>query len=352
MKHKYFNHVIPVIFIFFIVTALSGCEKEPTETNPEVRQLPEAAVTVARVVKRTATNQIELVGTVEAVDRAKISAKISGNIISLPVSPGSRINKDDLLVEISAGEISAQVQQAKAQLEQAERNLAREQKLLLKNAATPESVKNLRDTVNIAAASFRESRTMLNYTRIKSPFAGIVTHKFANAGDLATPGKPLLQIESENELQVLTDIPEALVHTLSLGQQLTVHVPAAGKQLTGVITEISPTSDPASHTSPIKLKVHPAPNLRSGQFARVMFPLAGNDNLIIPVSALAPYGQMERVFVADGRTAHIRLVKTGAVIPFVTGEKMIEIVSGLSQDELVIIGTDRVLENGQPIVVR
>ena len=121
------------------------------------------------------------------------------------------MQQGELLIELSAGEISAQVQQAKAQLEQARRNLAREEKLLKKNAATPQTVKSLRDSARIAEAAYKEASTMLDYSRITAPFSGIITKKIANSGDLATPGKPLLYMEQENNLQVLTDIPEAMI---------------------------------------------------------------------------------------------------------------------------------------------
>ncbi len=147
------------------------------------------------MIKEIAGKQVEVVGTVQAVEQAEISAKISGNIVAFPVDLGSRVKQGDLLAELNAGEISAQVRQAKAQLEQTRRNLEREENLLKKNAATPETVKSLEDTARIATAAYRETRTMLDYTRITAPFSGIITRKMANVGDLATPGKPLLQIE-------------------------------------------------------------------------------------------------------------------------------------------------------------
>ena len=125
-------------------------------------------------------------GTVQAAESASIAAKISGNITDILVSPGSRVKQGDLLASISAGEISAKLLQVQAQLQQATRNLAREQSLLKKNAATVEMVKTLEDTKKIAEAAYKGARTMLSYTSINAPFDGIITKKHTNVGDLAT----------------------------------------------------------------------------------------------------------------------------------------------------------------------
>ncbi len=335
-----------------LIVLLSSCETKDSSTSNNVPSLPEAKVTVAKVTKRIATKQIEVVGTVQAVDRAEISSKITGNITRLPVDLGTRINSGDLLVEISAGEISAQLQQASAQLAQAKRNLAREQNLLKKNAATQETVNSLKDTVKIAEASYKKAQIMLKYTKITAPFTGIVTRKIANAGDLATPGKPLLQIERENKLQIITDIPEAMSQNIKKGDLLFAYIPAVGVRVEGEVSEVSPISDPSSRTTPIKLRIKPEPHLRSGQFARVTLSLAQTETFTIPVSAVVPYGQMQRVFVENDNKANLRLVRTGALIDADVKEQYIEILTGLSENETVIVSGNQTLENGQPIIIQ
>ncbi len=326
---------------------LVGCEKNATERTKTAQPLAPVVVSVFKVAKEIAGNQVEVVGTVQAVDQAEISAKISGNIIAFPVDLGSRVKQGELLAELSAGEISAQVQQAKAQLEQARRNLAREENLLKKNAATPETVKSLGDTARIAEAAHRETMTMLDYTRITAPFAGIVTRKLANVGDLATPGKPLLHIEEESKLQVLTDIPEAMILRVTRGDRLKVFVPSVGLAIEGTVAEVSPTADPSSRTAPIKLRLPANPRLRSGQFARVTLAMTQAETLMVPAAAVIPFGQMERVFVVDGDKAKLRLVRIGA-----RGDNHLEILSGLSEGETVVItGNDKLLD-GQPVTIK
>ena len=347
-----FTKIIPLLLFCLTLAMVNGCNKEEESHTEKKKSLPTAMVSIAKVTREVASNQIELVGTVEAVEQAEISSKITGNILSISVDLGSRITKGDILIKLSAGEISAQVQQTKAQLEQAKRNLAREEKLLKKNAATPETVKSLKDTVHIAQAALLESQTMLDYTIISAPFDGIITQKPANAGDLATPGKPLLRIEGENNLQILTDIPEAMIHKIKKGDVLQAKIPATNSDVSGVVTEVSPTADSSSRTTPIKLKINAAPQLRSGQFARVTLALDATETFAVPEAAILPYGQLERVFVVKNNQAQLRLVQTGVLLTGADGKKRIEVLSGLSEGETVIISGNSNLQSGQPLQIQ
>ncbi len=91
--------------------------------------------------------------------------------------PGSYVTKGDLLVEISAREIAAQLNQAQARLNQAGRNLSRERKLLKKHATTAETVKSMQDEYAVAKAAVQGARTMLGYATITAPFSGVITAK-------------------------------------------------------------------------------------------------------------------------------------------------------------------------------
>ncbi len=341
------NRFSSILIIIAITAFLTGCEKEKENSRKLSKVLPVAKVSIEKVTKRIAENQVEVVGTVQAVERAEISAKITGNIIALKVNLGSRVEQGELLIELSAEEISAQMQQAQAQLKQTKRNLTREENLLKKNATTAQTVKSLRDSTRIAEAAYREAKTMLNYTRVTAPFSGIITKKIGNIGDLATPGKVLLHIEEENNLQVLADIPEAMLLQIHIGDKLAVLVPSVNLRLEGIVEEVSPIADPSSRSAPIKLRIAPDSRLRSGQFARVTLTTERAETLTIPASALIPIGQMERVFVEKENKARLRLVRSGT-----RKDEYIEILSGLVEGETVITQGNRNLLDGQPIIIQ
>ncbi|HIP40085.1 MAG TPA: efflux RND transporter periplasmic adaptor subunit [Desulfocapsa sulfexigens] len=331
------------------IVFLPGCKNHEEQTRAEAPQLPTIAVTVGQVREEVARTRIEVVGTLEAVERASISARISGQIIELPVVLGSKVQKGDLLVKISAGEISAKVLQAEAQLSQVRRNLARERKLQKQGASTQETVKSLLDTSRIAEAAYKEAQTMLDYATVTAPFSGTVTKKIANIGDIASPGMILLQIENSDALQVIARIPEALLLKVSEGESLSIEIPAAGLTLMGDVAEVAPAADPISRTAPVKIDIASGPDLRVGQFARISLEGTGETTLMLEKSAVLSRGQMDLVFVVEKskNVARMRLVRTGVEY---NGD--VEIISGLELGEQVVVSNNEKLQDGQPIDIR
>ena len=304
-------------------------------------------VPVARVEAREIPSLVELTGTVQAAERAAISAKVSGVVSRVAVTLGSTVAAGEVLVTLEAGEITARLRQAEAQLAQAKRHLERDRGLLARNAATPDAVRTMADQFAIAQAAHQEARSMLAYTTITAPYAGVITAKRVNAGALATPGTVLLELEDNRRLQVRTALPESLIARVRLGDRLTVHVPAAGFEAAATVAEIGPASDPGSRTGAVTLDLPAAADLRSGQFARVRVPGASAIALLVPESAVVPAGQMDRVFVIEGDTARLRLVRTGQ-----RRDGLIEILAGLDPGELVATGNNRLLENGRRVQVQ
>lgn len=340
------NNCRSLLAVLAFTTLLAACSSGHDKEGRTAEKLPTADVRAVEATIGTPPRQVEIMGTVIASHSASIAAKISGNITELPVNPGSKVREGDILVVISAGEISAKLLQAQAQFEQADRNLNREKNLLKKNAATPETVKTLEESRRIAEAAYNEAKTMLSYTRIEAPFDGVITRKNANVGDLATPGTPLLQLENNESLQVLADIPEAMVLDIKIGDSLPVYIPAADIRTSGTVAEIAPSADPRSRTAPVKLDIDNNQKIRAGQFTRISLPGKKGEAVMVPASAVLPFGQMQRVFVADDSRARLQLVKTGLRF-----DDQVEILAGIDSGEKVITEGHQHLRDGQPIHV-
>ncbi len=331
--------------LILIALALPGCRAEHlTSQKPE--KLQAARVNTAKAAMKTAPLQVEILGTVQAVHSAVIAAKVSGNITSLNVNLGDKVRQGEILIKIDAGELQSKLDQAKAELTRAERNLTREKNLLKKGAATGENVKTQQDTVSISTASYQGASDMMQHTIIKAPFDGLVTKKLINLGDMATPGRPLLQIDNEKELQVISHLPETMLSAIHIGQELKITVPALKGQIIGKVAELAPIADPVSRTALMKLSLPPADGLRPGQFAKVNITKDTKQAVMIPKTAVFPIGQLERVFVVKAQTAHLRLVKTGAA----SGDE-VEIISGLAANEEIVTSTTLPLTDGQPLKI-
>lgn len=286
----------------------------------------------------------EVTGTVRPVQRAQLAAKVMGAIEELPITLGQDVRAGDLLVRIAAGEISARVAQAKAQVNGARRDLEREKTLLTKGASTAETVKNLEDRLTTSEAQLREAEVMLGYAVVRAPFDGVVARRLVNAGDLAAPGAILLEIEGTSRFEVEAGVPESLTPRLKVGTVLRVEVPSAQVVFDGRIAELSSAADPQARTVPLKIAVPEGTAVRSGQFARVEMPGAVRRAIRVPESAVSRLGQMERVFVVSpDHRAVLRLVKTAG-----TRDGWVEILAGISEGDRVISSPRPDLRDGQP----
>lgn len=328
------------------LTLFTGCQSEDKKHEQKAAALPVTEVTAMTVIPQKGHLQTEIVGTVKPANKAVIAAKVSGTIEKVSVVLGSTVKAGDTLVKISAGEISAKAVQAQAQMAQVRRNLEREKKLLQKNAATAENVKSLEEMYMVAEAVHREAVTMLGYTTITAPFDGVITKKVSNTGDLAIPGTPLLHMENISKLQIEASVPEALLLNVQSGNTVTVHIPVARLAVQGLISEVAPAADPLSRTATIKIDIDPQPQLRSGQFARVLLPGERKESLIAPSTAIRTFGQMEQMFVIDDNKARLRLVRTGAVM----GDQT-EILAGLEPGEMIVVSNISKLMDGQPVTI-
>lgn len=342
MKHL---HLLPLAAT---LAALAGCAKhEPATTADAAASLPAASVRITTVRVADAPVLTELTGSIRPLQRATLAAKVMGTISELPVVLGQRVAAGDLLLKISAAEISAKVVQAQAQLNSARRDLDRERDLLAKGASTADLVKGLEDRYAMTEAMLHEAQTMLGYATLRAPFDGVIARKYVDAGDLAAPGQPLLELDGTGAFQVEVAVPDSLVGPLAVGQRLDVAVPSTGAAFPGLVTEISSAADATAHTVLVKLTVPQEAAVRSGQFARVTLPGQPVRALLVPASAVTRLGQMERVFVATAdKHAVLRLVKTGAA----HGDQ-IEILSGLDDGESVIVTPPASLREGQPLAV-
>jgi RND family efflux transporter MFP subunit len=325
-------------------TLFAGCGRKPEQVQPP--SLPAVTVRAHVVASKQRVATEEVVGTVGAKLRSVIAAKISGRIERLFVVPGQQVKSGEALATIDAREVQARYDQAVALRQQADSDLKRLTSLFEQKILSQAEFDNTQARSQVAAAAVAEAETMLDYTRVTAPFAGVITRKHADVGDLASPGKPLLEMEDSTALRLEADVPEAVVGRLKLGDKLPVRIAALEKELEGVISEIAPAADSNTRTFLVKLDLPAAVDLRAGQFGRVAMPVGKTNALRVPASAVVPRGQMEMVFVIVDGKAQLRLVKTGKRV----GDE-IELVSGVVAGEEIVAENAASLLDGQPVTV-
>jgi RND family efflux transporter MFP subunit len=265
----------------------------------------------------------------------------------MTVVPGRSVRQGELLARIDAREIQARLEQAVAVRRQAESDLKRSESLREQNILAPSDYDAAQSKFRVADAAVREAETLLGYTRVDAPFDGIITRKLADVGDLAAPGRPLLELEDSRTLRFEADVPEAVVSRLALGDRLPVHLATMPSELQGVVSEIAPATDPGSRTFLVKFDLPATPSVRAGQFGRVEVPVGSTSTLRVPASAVVVRGQMELVFVVRDGKASLRIVKTGKRL----GDEL-ELVSGVDAGESLVVEDPAALVDGQPLRIR
>ena len=334
-------------FLLLLAPLLTGCGPKHGSAPATAALLPAAAVRVETIALRKLPLTEAVVGTVKSRQAADIEAKVSGRITSLPVVLGQVVKEGDLLVALATQEIQARLEQAEAALRQAEIDSQRVGKLRQGGAATQSEVDSVTYRHQSAQAAVAEAKALLAYARITAPIGGVVARKDADVGDLAMPGRPLLRLEDPTHLRLEAEVPGSVLARLKPGDTLAVRVDAVGAQIQGKVAEIAPVADPATRSVRVKLDLPETPGLLPGQFGRVAVPLAEAEFLVVPAAAVVQRGQLEIVFVAREGRAQLRLVRTGRQM-----DGGVEILSGLSAGEAVVVDGAAGLLDGQPLTTR
>jgi RND family efflux transporter MFP subunit len=334
-----------IILTGLLTVVVAGCGKHE-EDGASAPETPPVAVAVTEVAVQPLWDEEEVVGNVEAAQRAVLSAKVTGVIDSLKVAPGARVTRGEVLATIDAREIRARLDSAVAAQDQAKKDFARIERLLQSGSSTRQEFDAATTRLRTADAALVEARTMLQYTEITAPFDGVVTRKLIEVGDLATPGKPLLEMENSSLLRFECQIPEALIDRVQMSAELPVAIDAAGASLTGKVSEIAPSASAGSRTFLVKLDLPPAEKLRAGQFGRVSVPVRERPAVLVAEDAVVRRGQIESVFVIEESVARLRLVKTGR-----RHNGQVEVISGLSGGEKVASKDAHLLKDGAAVEV-
>jgi RND family efflux transporter MFP subunit len=305
------------------------------------------AVKLVAVEAHGLTAVEEVVGTVRAKLRAAVEAKLAGRVETLLVAPGQTVKRGDLLATLEAREALARLDSAQAVREQATRDWERVGRLVRDGAATVAELDAVLARQRVAAAAVVEAETMVGHARVVAPFDGVITRKLADLGDLATPGRPLLELEDPQRLRFEADVPEALLERLQLGAKLPVRLAALKEPVEGVVGEIAPVAEAVSRTFLVKLELPFLPGVRAGQFGRMAVSTGEAAVPHVPAAAIFQRGQLEYVFVADGGYARLRLIRTGKHFG-----REVEIVAGLNVAERVIVEGGERVQDGQPVEVQ
>ena len=330
-------------------------------------------------------------GTLEARQTAVLTSKVSGFVQEVRARAGDRVEKGQLLVVLEANELDARRRGAQAALEEsrqagleAESGLAaakaaarlatttyeRFEELNEKRAVTRQEFDEVeeryaaalagekmaearlgrtRSALERAETEVEAAEAMWRYTQIASPFPGRVLERHVDPGNLAAPGIPLLVVEQEGPLRAEVSVDESEAGSINLGSFADLQLEARADVVRGRVSEIVPAVDTSSRTFLVKVDLPDEledSRLAPGMFVRAEFTVGQTEQMRIPTSALIRRGELDMVWVVEESRARLRLVTLGA-----RRDDRIEVLSGLSDGEQVVVQPDSILQEGMLVAV-
>lgn len=359
MSHR--NSAIKVLYLLAMAlgAVLVGCANERRAASAPPETVSDIPVIVAQ--RTTMPDWVDAVGTVRATQTSQVSSQVTGNIVEIHAQEGDRVQGGQVLAILDDAQRRAAMEQATAAFTAAEKEISaadsdlalaaatlkRYEQLYEKKSVSPQefdeikarhqSAESHRDIARAveaqANAALTQARTSLADTRIRAPFAGVVTEKKVDAGMLATPGLPMFTIEDTRRYRLEVTVDETELRTVRNGQASPVMIDALGNvPLTGKVVQIIPAADATSRSFLVKVELPADARLRSGLFGRARFPRGERPALLIPYNSLVTRGQLQGVYVLDtNQIAGLRYVTLGKK----AGEQ-IEILSGLQEGEKLV----------------
>jgi membrane fusion protein, multidrug efflux system len=345
-----FSVIIGILFMVLLMMWMSGSFHEKIEPMEEIvgKAIPipqNAEFSPIKQLERQTYEQA--VGTVEAATKTTIAAKILASIEEITVTAGNTVKKGDLLVRLDDRDLQSSLSQAKqsalaaqASLNEALSKYNRAEQLLAGNSISDSEFEQIEAAYKSADANKKkvdkaveQTEVALTNSEIKSPVDGRVVERFAEPGDLASPGRPLMSIYDPNVLRIEAPVRENLGTHLKIGDPLTVKIDALDITVDGWVDEIVPQAEAATRSFLVKVGIPKQEGLYTGMYGRIIIPTEVREFYCIAEAAIEKVGQLEFAYVKKGKNLERRLIRTGEEGE--NGRK--ELLSGLGIGEEVML---------------
>jgi RND family efflux transporter MFP subunit len=336
-------------------------------------------VEFATVVSRLASRTVDLPAEIAPFLTVSLHAKLSSYVERVLVDRGSAVKEGELLVDLSAPEMQAQIAEAQSKVPvaeadrlQAEAQLAAAQSTYQRTveaAKTPGAVagndvvlaqkqvdaaqalvNSRQKAVAAAQAAVKALESSLPYLKITAPFDGVVTDRLVHPGALVGPGggdPALLVVQQVSHLRVVVPVPEELVGGIVAGGKVDFSAPAFPHRVfTGAIARIAHVLDPKTRTMAVELDVTNRDGaLAPGMYPSVKWPVRNTQpELFVPKTAVVTTA--ERVFVIRDREAHAEWVD---VKKGVADGDLIAVTGNLNAGDRIVRRATDELRDGAPL---
>jgi RND family efflux transporter MFP subunit len=359
----------------------------------------ELAAAVVKVERRDLGVSLTLAGAFKPFQDVDIHAKVAGYIKTIYVDVGSHVKEGQTIAVLEVPELQAElagadaaVRQAKQQILQSQGDLSRakssyaavhamyerltqasqQQAGLVAQqevddaqakslggeaqvASAEASLEGAQQALGVAQAKQKQYRALADYTNITAPFAGVVTIRYADTGSLIAAGtqndtqaEPVVRLAQISVLRLVLPIPESLAAGIRLGEPIKVHVQALDKDYVGTVSRFADALDEQTRTMHTEIDFQNVDGrLMPGMYVEANVPpMVRKETLTVPLEAVEMNGSEGTVLalnaqnVLEERKVHLGL----------QGNTRVEVLSGLSAGERVVIGSRSEFRNGMKVI--
>jgi len=382
--------------LFFTAGVLAGCNSAGKAAANDAANAPHVAV--AKVTRQDLSSTLNIASEFLPNQEVTVYAKVSGYIQKLDVNWGTRVRQGQLLAVLDIPELQQQVQQDEAAARRSDQDVSRAKEELSraesvynvahltysrladvqktrpelvaqqeidvaqgKDLEANSGVSSAKDSLAAseealigAKAALERDKAMYSYSRITAPFDGVVTEIDAYTGALLPAGtssnkgdQALCHLAEDRVLRLVIPVPESAVPDIRPGTSVEVRVPVLAKVFQGIVARVSDQVDLSTRTMHAEIDV---PNANfvivPGMYAEASLVLKEKHGaLAVPVQALDRQEGRVTVFAVDkSNKIEERQVQTGIETP-----NLVEVVSGLDENDLVVVGNRSQLRAGTTI---
>ena len=294
-------------------------------------------------------------GTVRGRYETNLAFQVGGQILARNVQEGSRVRAGDTLMVINAKDVvqqsnagDAQVAQARAQLDLAQRNLARYSELYQEDAVAASVLDQYQANYDAAFATYQQAlataaqgHNALGYTNLTAGADGVISKIDAEEGQVVAAGQTVMTLVQTDELEVEIAVPENHIEDVAVGTPVKVSFWALSQEVDGTVREVAPMADSTSRTYKVRVSV---PNPPEGMQLGMTASVAIRHDDALPLSAIYQTGDSPEVWVVtDDDTATLKSV---AVENF--GDNTV-LVHGLAPTDVVVTAGVHKLREGQAV---
>jgi RND family efflux transporter MFP subunit len=383
-----------------LVTAglLAAWTTSRTTPGPAAETAQQASVAVVAAVRLDMAKTMTVTAELVPYQEVEVMAKVAGYVQKVLVDVGDRVRQGQTLAILEAPEMkddltraAASIQRYRAELVRAQDDIRRaesaydmahltytrlaaveksrpglvaqqeiddaQSRELMASAQVSSAKSTLvvaQEQIRVSEAEQGRSKTMMAYTQVTAPFAGVVTRRYADTGAMIQAGTashsqamPVVRLSQNSLLRLVLPVPESAAGLIRVGASLDIRIPTLAKAFKGRVARTTDKVDTASRTMLAEVDVpNPADELMPGMYAEVDLTLASSAQaLAVPLTAVKEHEGAKLVYVvgADGKV-QMRKIATG-----LESADLAEVVRGLANGEHVIVSNSNQLVEGQKV---